>query len=250
MSQPASTPAEPLFIDGQAHLQLLNQRQRLMMAGLLIVLGMFLPWTFDLLLLGYLGFAACLLFIVYFASWPGVVLLVTSAAAIYLLRWEFDRPLRPIQDGSFMLLLVSILSIGFRYCERVRYARAYAADNDDDEMGQTSSVSFVSTLLTPTSWAGAVAVVASIWLITIFPETREMRREFGIQMAAGRMIFFLFALFAGWMICRAIWRIVRRFRITPEAADIASRSMFSDEVWSSMAGVEKRRAKLFNVRDH
>ena len=43
--------------------------------------------------------------------------------------------------------------------------------------------------------------------------------------------------------------LVARFRLTPEVADVASRAIYSDEMWDAWAGVERRLAKLKSVDD-
>ena len=51
-------------------------------------------------------------------------------------------------------------------------------------------------------------------------------------------------MFFLWYIARLIIGTVARFRMSPERADIAMRSMYGTELWHEMAGIERRRAKL------
>ena len=157
-----------------------------------------------------------------------------------------------IHLGECILVLVFLIA-SFRYIELGRYGQAFGLSDSYRRLDPTRNwkrmpwLTLVIGHFIRRQWYHSlIAMVVAFVMLQKFPVSDYWRDEFWMQPVAARFILLTLILFFGWFICRAIISMWDWFLLTPKQADVAFRSWANRELWSDMAGVERRRERLRN----
>lgn len=252
----APTPdARPRLSKGVNALSLMRGQTRavrILLATIVFALGLVsaavcaLPWS-GMLAAGLVLFAfvrsghTAWLFLFCFA------IIVVQVSGGFL--WQY----RATSSGAELLQIILVFFIlvsGFRFAELKKYSTAFNIDEVHDQPAGQSGQSFGigwewMRYVVRRQWAlSIIALLGSFLLLTYLPLDESYLYKYWLQPRPGRLIILALLLFFAWFLCRSIIGILEWLDLTPQKADVAFRSWYNLEMWSEMAGVEKRRRKL------
>ena len=198
--------------------------------------------TMVALLAGFLWYANSVWLLAFAFLVIGVQAVTVGGGEIALVQ---DNYL--LNCGLILLMLVA----SFRYIELRRYSRTFDTRKPYRELEVpnkrrlSTGIWVVLTQIVRRHWYNSVfAILGAFLLLRNFPESQALIKQYWLQPSAGRFIFLSLLLFFGWFIFRTMISIWDWFRLTPEQADVAIRSLANREFWSETAGVQKRKNKL------
>ena len=198
--------------------------------------------TMVALLAGFLWYANSVWLLAFSFVVIGVQIITVSTGEI---SWVQENDL--LNCGLILLMLVA----SFRYIELCKYSRTFDTKKSYRELEVpnkrrlSTGAWVVLTQIVRRHWYNSVfAVLVAFLLLRNFPESQTLAEQYWLQPTAGRFIFLSLLLFFGWFIFRTMISIWDWFRLTPEQADVAIRSLANREFWSETAGVQKRKSKL------
>jgi hypothetical protein len=220
----------------------MSRQYRLVLAALLVVLGLLLiVWqgTNSLTALGMLVLLGALVWTGHTGwafTFSGFVVAQRCMGKRY-----FEASNLQAYDLVVVIGLLLFLSIGFRYCEMVKYAFAFNVDSGFKKNWRFDSRQaqlFLRTIFRPQWYLGPLAL-----LLTLFPADDSYLHDYWLQEKPGRWIILSFVLFFVWFVSRMLLSVVNWFKLKPDVADVAIRSHFAKEMWHDWAGVERNRVK-------
>lgn len=223
---------------------------RRLLAVIVFLLGLSAATVCSLPWLGILAAALLLLAFVRsgHTSWLFLFCFAIVASQASWAYWGRFNETFTSPDLLQTILVFLILVAGFRYAELKKYAAAFNIDKVYSKSTiRTERPSGFGLMreFVRRHWAfSVIAILGSFLILLYLPPDDSYLYKYWLQPKPGRLIILSLMLFFAWFLCRTIFGLLDWIALTPQQADVAFRSWYNLEMWSEMAGVERRRRKF------